>query len=849
MKRNFFIVLSLFVLSFTFFPSNIAFALDKDFETKENFDDGEVNRSQYSVDGEKFYYKLEAGMPDDDKAGFFNVLGKASDAISVGLNETIMLINKVIFSLNITFTKWMIGTFEMTQDFKFIDKAIDKTSDKVTDMVGISGYYIPSFTSGGMFSTLFGIMALVVILYAFYQLVWKRSFVSSFGELFKFIIVLTVALLLFTNYSSFLKGMNIMSTEIGNFVVGSQVDQNNHNSRVNNFSKTLWDHFVDKPYFSLQYGTSDLSELNINDLDGKERVYELVTAKTDSKKRKKIIDEEINERENYYMSYDSVPQKTYMTLVYFMLNGITSIPIYLIALSIVFTQFWFVIIALIAPFALLIASFPSQFNVLKRYFFELSLPLLVKIALHFMLIVMMFLTTLYVDMEEEITSNLFSGQLGASYVNALFYTILFFAIFLLRKRIANILSSGSNMVGEIREGLGSVTTKPVKKTVQTTATVAGTAVGAAYGGPMGATMGGNMGATVGKVLTGESDGIAGATQDFTNATYKGQMLKNFAETKKTNGQDNMMNTEDNSNMILAQGKESSDHKLMNENETNENDQENVRDSLNAQGVALVKTDENTLDRHLEQEGEDDRGYPEQLASSLKMDQSEAHQKIEGIKEERTERFNNFLEKQNLTGAEMEGINGALHDKAIGTAYIPRSIYQNVDKDIKNRLDNGETLDYKTEFVNGIADKMKERDLIKQNERMMAADGDLDSHDLKESNTGLPTARLETSTYKGSDLTFDTPNGNNMDSQSLSSSKMRTPIDKSSDFSSDVPMGNMIDSQPLSSKDKNGHTPNSKTVENMTPEQKSSFEQHAPNREVQTERGSNSSTDTPEGNLE
>src|SRR5690625_7957411 len=87
------------------------------------------------------------------------------------------------------------------------------------------------------------------------------------------------------------------------------------------------------------------------------------------------------------MQYASVGDKTALNIFLLIINIFTSIPVYIIAIALIFTQIWFVIMALVAPFALLIASFPSQFNVVKRYFFEFSLSLFIYVGLHFVLIV------------------------------------------------------------------------------------------------------------------------------------------------------------------------------------------------------------------------------------------------------------------------------------------------------------------------------------------------------------------------------------------------------------------------------------------------------------------------------
>src|SRR5699024_9264365 len=320
-------------------------------------------RNGLADDDEKFYYRLEAGMPSKDKSKWYNLPGKTADAVSTAINETIMLFNKIVFWINTQVGKVAIGTLEKANNFSFIDKAINKITSHVKSLVGISG---TSFSSTGMFSPLIKIIALVVVIYAFYQLIWKRSFIASFGELLKFIVVLTTALLLFGNYSSFLSGMNNLSNEVGGLIVGSSgtTTASAQESRVLTFTESLWGHFVDKPYLTLQYGTDNLDDLATENTDGIERVKQLLTARTGSDTRSDIVDYEINDRENYYMTYDSVIEKTSLNMMFLMLNILTSIPVLIIALAIIFTQFWFVIIALIAPFALLIASFPTQFNVL-----------------------------------------------------------------------------------------------------------------------------------------------------------------------------------------------------------------------------------------------------------------------------------------------------------------------------------------------------------------------------------------------------------------------------------------------------------------------------------------------------
>src|SRR5690625_7348390 len=76
------------------------------------------------------------------------------------------------------------------------------------------------------------------------------------------------------------------------------------------------------------------------------------------------------------------------------------------------------------------------------------------------------------------------------------------------------------MMGEIRRGLSSVTTEPIKQGVQAGATVAGATAGAMVAGAHGAMVGANIGSTAGNVATGNTD-MAGGIKDWSRSKRHG----------------------------------------------------------------------------------------------------------------------------------------------------------------------------------------------------------------------------------------------------------------------------------------------------------------------------------------
>lgn len=744
-KKRLFIVFSLLVALFVMFvPSNVndmvVYAEDEgesEYRDKENFNIGEVNRSPLAEDDENFYYRLEAGMPEDDKAKWYQILDKASDAIAVALHEAVMLLNNIIFSLNVKFTQFMLGILDITLNFDFVNVVIDDIAEQISNVVGFSS---TSFNNSGLFSLLIlQIVALFVIIYAFYQLVWKRSFISSFGEILKFVIVLATSLLLFTNFGSFMTTMNTISSEMGELIVNAASGGGDEKTRYEEFSEAIWKQFVDDPYMYLQYGTADFDQLEgiseLDDSSAEGRVRELLTRRIGSESRSELVDYEINEMDNYYMQYDSVVDKSFSNITFLILNGLTSIPIYIIGFAIVFTQFWFVAIAMIAPFALFIASFPTQFNVLKRYAFELCLPLLIKIALHVMLLFIMFMSQFVTSVNRNLTSDMLNGVLGETFINGMFYFMLFIALFLLRHRIMDMLTSGSKAVGEIREGLGSITRKPV----QGATSVAGTAIGATVGGATGAVIGANIGSSVGSVVTGEEGAVSNAVKDIGRYAYGTKKLNNLnsllndenslskatsdvdnahfgshidddeVDVKDSDVQDYEVEGIDQEPELedfekIKDGKEAL-NEFLEDKGLSEEEQQKVVEQLENENINFANINDDILNDNyaIDEDGNFDT---EEFVQNIKDYQDEMTLE-EQAKAEKEAELQDFLRKQGLEEEDIEEISDYLKDKDIDISVLSPEDYQALDEEIRERIGNGENIDYVDEFKKGLEEKAED----------------------------------------------------------------------------------------------------------------------------------------------
>ncbi|HLS09834.1 MAG TPA: hypothetical protein VK080_12420 [Lentibacillus sp.] len=296
-------------------------------------------------------------------------------------------------------------------------------------------------------------------------------------------------------------------------------------SLKNGMKDNIWALFVDRPYLYMMYGETNLNNLARSEEEAVNRVNNILKQQPNSEERYTAISNELTNYDNDYLLYDNISTRLSFTPMYLMINGIVSIPIYFLALALLIFQFWFMLIAIFAPFALLFGAIPGQFNVVKRYFIELGLPLVLKVVVSFTALVIFAISDLLYEADFIASDN--DNPFVAYIAAALIHFVLFMLIFLLRKRIKKVFSAGSQSVQELREGMGELT-NPLKKGIQGAGTVTGAAVGTVATGSAGAIAGANVGSSIGKAATG-----AGSAGDIAKSGMQAHRSQQMASLKKT----------------------------------------------------------------------------------------------------------------------------------------------------------------------------------------------------------------------------------------------------------------------------------------------------------------------------
>ncbi len=475
-------------------------------------------------------------------------------------SETLHFLNNLAFKVNMMWTSLMIATFYLAYNYDLVEQIIGSLSSIMQNVSGISNLKIGG---SGLFGGFAKLVAFVSVVYALFVLIWKRQFLDSLGTILKTVLAFAIAILMFFNYSAFLKGVNQVTTEASGLILKTSVKGDKETlSASDKMVGNLWTMFVDRPYLYMQYGTDKIENI------GKDRINDVLKKKPNSEKRFNAVKKEVVEYSNNLMTHESAVDRTVFTLIYLVINGIVSIPVYLLSLLLIILQFWFMAIAAMAPFALLFGALPGQFGVVKRYFVELLLPMVLKVVVSFGAFVVFTISEIAYNLE---SSKLGSGKPISAFIGAaVIHLILFALMFILRHRIKGIFSAGSQSLQELRGSLGEIT-NPLKSGVQNVATLGGAAIGGVAGGAAGASMGANIGNKLGKLSTGEGD-----VGDVTSAAFQAQRFKQLDKLDSLKGAGKEADFADTSDTKDAQSNQDQDAKNVNENEQN---QEQQYDSL------------------------------------------------------------------------------------------------------------------------------------------------------------------------------------------------------------------------------------------------------------------------------
>lgn len=417
---------------------------------------------------------LVGGITDDVQGAAQNMMVSA-----------LLMMVTFLFEFNILMTDFLLICLDVAMDGVVLNSLISVVESTIQDVSGISKS--GGIISGtGVFGTLGLTFAAIAVGYMAWVFLVQRAPIQGLKSAFQPMLAVLLAILFISNFGDVLRGLNSITTEVSEGIATATQQY----EEVGDFVHTV---FIHRPWMYLNFDTADEEAV------GKDRVETFLLNPSDSPEKREAVKAEYSEG-NEMMAPGSGVKRLGYVVMFHVVNALLSAPIWILSFILFALQVYFVAIAAIAPFALIMSMLPNQGGIMIRYFKELMYPLAVKLFVSFLALIVFTIQTISFSVP---TSGGFTGYWISVFVQMVIYLVLF----LMRKRIISIFAAARGYLKDIAQSRKLVT-DPAKQTVTGTSTVVGATVGAIAGGPQGAMAGASLGSSVGKATTGDQGAMA-----------------------------------------------------------------------------------------------------------------------------------------------------------------------------------------------------------------------------------------------------------------------------------------------------------------------------------------------------
>ncbi|WP_159458184.1 CD3337/EF1877 family mobilome membrane protein [Listeria goaensis] len=418
-----------------------------------------------------------------DKAD--DIMGSVQDMI---ISMFLMLV-KTCFQFNIMMTNFVLTALHFSMNGNLMNYLISILGTKIQDTAGIHNGQIGST---GTFGTLASLFAVIAVCYVVYVFSFKRAPLEGVKSIIQPIVALALAITLITSFQTITVWINTITSELTNGIATATQKNNTGTTKLDTLEDGVFNMMVHRPWLYLEFGTADEESI------GSTRIESLLLNSPDDSKKKIALGKEVKDYHNEMVLPNSIINRMVYVGLFTVVNGFLSIPIWLLAFAFLGLQLYFIFMASLAPFVLVMCILPNQMGILWRYIAELTFPLGAKIVVSFLAMIMFTITDVVYDI--PLTAGLM-GYFASVYLQFVIMIILF----VFRKRIMGLFSGARGLVKHVVDGSQRVT-EPVKEKVtsgvQGTTRLAGATIGGVAAGPQGIMIGSQVGATVGDFMTG-----------------------------------------------------------------------------------------------------------------------------------------------------------------------------------------------------------------------------------------------------------------------------------------------------------------------------------------------------------
>ena len=258
------------------------------------------------------------------------------------------------------------ATGYVVQEAYKLDFISDTASSIGKNIQTLAGVTSNGFSSEGFYVGFLLILILVMGIYVAYTGLLKRETTKAIHAVINFLVVFILSASFIAYAPHYISKINDFSADISSSALslGTKIVLPDSNSKgkdsVDLIRDSLFSIQVKQPWLLLQYGESDIETL------GADRVESLLSESPDTDDREDVVIEEIEDKDNDYLSVTKTMTRLGMVVFLFIFNIGISAFVFLLTGMMIFSQVLFIIYAMFLPISFILSMIPTYEGMAKK---------------------------------------------------------------------------------------------------------------------------------------------------------------------------------------------------------------------------------------------------------------------------------------------------------------------------------------------------------------------------------------------------------------------------------------------------------------------------------------------------
>ena len=254
------------------------------------------------------------------------------------------------------------ATGYVVQEAYKLDFISDTASSIGKNIQTLAGITSSGFSTQGFYVGFLLILILVMGIYVAYTGLLKRETTKAIHAVINFLVVFLLSASFIAYAPNYISKINDFSADISSSALslGTKIVLPDSNSKgkdsVDLIRDSLFSIQVKQPWLLLQYGESDIETL------GSDRVESLLSKSPDTDDREDVVIEEIEDKDNDYLSVTKTMTRLGMVVFLFIFNIGISIFVFLLTGMMIFSQVLFIIYAMFLPISFILSMIPTTYE-------------------------------------------------------------------------------------------------------------------------------------------------------------------------------------------------------------------------------------------------------------------------------------------------------------------------------------------------------------------------------------------------------------------------------------------------------------------------------------------------------